>query len=214
MKRAIPLMLCVFVLGMPMLARAAMGCGDLQNAYGPFDYRIASKAQKSLVEGAHFTSDVQMLIRGNAGYLAGDIDYTLRAFPNNPKALLAIYKLGLREKTDKPVHATYSIECYFDRAFRLAPDDPMPRLIYGMYLKDRNRREDALQQLELAASMKKESTTYDFPYNLALTYLDLGQFDKAVEYAKQAYELGAPLPGLRNKLVAAGKWTEPTPVPQ
>ena len=62
-----------------------MACGDLQNAYGPYDYRTATEFQKHLVEGAHFTPEVESLkgARGSAT-VGGDIDYTLRAFPNHP----------------------------------------------------------------------------------------------------------------------------------
>lgn len=211
MKRMIRLIFFVFFVTLPVLARAALGCGELQNAYGPFDYRTATKSQKNLVEGAHFTSEVETLVRGNTGYLGSDIDYTLRVFPNNPRALLAMSRLAMKEKVELPKGAHYPVECYFDRAFRMAPDDPMPRLIYGMHLKDRNRREEALSELDSAAELKKESTSYEFPYNIALIYFDLGQYEKAVEYAKQAYALGAPFPGLRNKLVAAGKWIEEKP---
>jgi hypothetical protein len=34
--------------------------------------------------------------------------------------------------------------------------------------------------------------------------LDLGQKDAALEYARKAYGMGYPLPGLRRKLDAAG----------
>ena len=45
-----------------------MACGDLQNAYGPYDYRTATEFQKHLVEGAHFTPEVESLkgARGSA----------------------------------------------------------------------------------------------------------------------------------------------------
>jgi hypothetical protein len=44
-------------------------------------------------------------------------------------------------------------------------------------------------------------------YNLGLLYVDQMQYDLAREQAKQAYELGYPLNGLRARLERAGRWT-------
>ena len=35
---------------------------------------------------------------------------------------------------------------------------------------------------------------------LSYTYIELGMYDKAREHADNAYRLGYPLPGLRNKI--------------
>ena len=43
-------------------------------------------------------------------------------------------------------------------------------------------------------------------YNLGLVYVRKKDFDRAREAAKLAYGLGIPLPGLKNKLAAAGQW--------
>src|SRR5437868_1067555 len=70
-------------------------CGSLDNpSYGPFDYRTATAYQKQLVEiiGAHFTSSVESLQHGNTAPIGGELDYTLRAFPNHRRALLAMIR--------------------------------------------------------------------------------------------------------------------------
>ena len=56
-------------------------CGALEASFGPFDYRVTPIDRKQLVEGAHFTREVELLIRGNASGKdpLGDISYTLRA---------------------------------------------------------------------------------------------------------------------------------------
>ncbi len=208
LKRAGNYVAGLALLSCASVATAAVGCGELVNAYGPFDYRKISNEQRGLVEGAHFTPEVETLTKGNHGSIASDIDYTLRAYPNNPRALLSMARLSKLKKVEQVEDAHYPTECYFDRAFRIAPDDPLPHLVYSIYLKDRNRKPEAMQQLEIAASLHKEQDTYVFPYNMALEYLDLGVYDKALSYAKEAYGMGAPFPGLRNKLVAAGKWVE------
>lgn len=187
---------------------AAAGCGDLVNSFGPLDYRTMSGEHKGLVEGAHFTPNVETLIQGKSGYIGSDIDYTLRAIPNHPRALLAMSRLGMKLKTTQPIGARFTTDCYFERAIRFKPDDPMPHLIYGIHLKDRNRKSEALEQLDIAAKLKKEMLSYEFPYNMALEYIGLGAYDKALPFAQKAYQLGAPFPTLRKKLEAAGKWRE------
>ena len=60
----------------------------------------ATTEQKHLVEGAHFSRENELLIRGTSQDRPGpDIDYTLRAFPNHPRALKSMMDLALREKT-------------------------------------------------------------------------------------------------------------------
>ncbi len=184
-----------------------MACGDLQNAYGPYDYRTATEFQKHLVEGAHFTPEVESLkgARGSAT-VGGDIDYTLRAFPNHPRALLAMKRLGEREKKLKVRGANYPVECYFDRAVRFAPDDPAVRIVFGHYLIDKGDAAGARKQLELAREKARDNA--NLSYNLGLAYVDLKDYPLAREYAKRAYELGFPLEGLKKKLQQAGQWQD------
>lgn len=65
------------------------GCGALQNAFGPFDDRTARGYNLDVVGSYHFTPPVEALIRGASGTIGGDLDYTLRAFPNHHRALNA-----------------------------------------------------------------------------------------------------------------------------
>jgi tetratricopeptide (TPR) repeat protein len=182
-------------------------CGDLTNAYGPFDYRT-SRDKLVIVENVHFTQDVEALRGGSTGQLGGDLDYTLRASPNHARALIAMANLGRRLNTSQPTGAKYSIPCYFDRAIRFAGDDPMVRLVYGTYLSRVGKQREAVDQLEVAAKLDPDNA--NIHYNLGLIYLDLKDYPKARENAKRAYDLGFALPGLRKRLEAAGQWT-PTP---
>jgi len=102
---------------------STMACGKLENAYGPFDYTNPSDREKKLpiVEKFHFTPSVETLVHGNSSTVAKDLDYTLRAFPNHHRALYAMLRYQLKNKG--PAGARYTIECYFDRALRLAPKD-------------------------------------------------------------------------------------------
>jgi len=195
-------------MGVPVMAAHqgyhAWDCGDLANGYGPFDYRKATSEQKRLVEGAHFTAGIESLLQGRTGKIGADIDYTLRAFPNHPRALMAMIRLSEREKRDQPDGARYTLECYFDRALRFANDDPNVRLVYGIYFLRKNNPQAALQQFEEAKALGLEDPNLD--YNLGLAYFELGQYDKSIEHAKRAYALGYPLTGLREKLQAKGHW--------
>lgn len=186
-------------------AITAGGCGQLQHNEAGGDYTNPGDAQKlSVVEAFHFTADVEQLRRGISDKLGGDIGYTLEHFPNHHRALAAMARLGLRDKTAKPVAARYSIECYFDRALRFAPGDVVVRGIYGSYLLATGRPDDALEQmLETVRLDPSNATTH---YNLGLLFVKKKDYPKARQHAREAYRLGFPLPGLKKQLVAARQW--------
>lgn len=186
---------------------AANYCGKLTNAYGPFDYRKGKSdfpQETNLVESAHFTPDVENLVAGNAGYLGGDLDYTLRAFPNHHRALASVAKLALRSKVPKDPHMHYSFTCYFERAMRFQPDDDSVYTIYGTYLLKRGDVTNATQELKRALAINPNNAAAN--YNLGLLYANQNNFEEARKYARKAYAQNYPVPGLKNKLVAAGKW--------
>lgn len=191
----------------PALAQGLDACGSLKNAFGPFDYRTVSESNRELVEGAHFTPGVESLSRPiNNRYLGGDIDYTLRAFPNHPRALLAMKRLAERERKEKPRGASYPLQCYFERAIRFTPDDPAVRVIFAHYLIDRGDQAGARKQLELVQDKARDDP--NLSYNLGLAYFDLKEYGLAREHAKRAYELGFPLQGLKKKLQQVKQWQD------
>lgn len=184
-------------------------CGGLENAFGPLDYRIASADNKKLVERAHFTREVEYLVHRKIGEFGRDIDYTLRVFPNHPRALKSMMDLGFRTKTEKPPGANWPVWCYFDRAIRFTPDDGQVKTIYAIYLNRIGKRTEAIDQLHQAQKLLPESG--NIHYNLGLIFLDLGEFENSLLHAHKAYALGFQLPGLRNRLKEANKWKEPLP---
>ena len=186
-------------------ALALDACGPLSNGYGPFDYRT-HRAQLQVVEAHHFDAGVESLQRGKSSHLGGDLDYTLRASPNHARALMAMARLSEREKKAKPHGANYTIDCYFDRAVRFAPNDPTVLTLYAIHLNKKGKKTEAIAQLETAE--KHVGRSPNIAYNMGLVYLDLNDFDNALKYAHIAYEGGFPLPGLRNMLKRAGKWRE------
>lgn len=172
---------------------------------GPFDYRTA-KDKLRLVESYHFTAKVESLAGGQSGGIGADIDFTLRAFPNHPRALLAASKLARKEKTVRPSGFYHTVDCWFQRAILFKPDDAQVRLVYGIELLKDGKRDAAIEQLSVAERL--EGSNANVHYNLGLAYFDLGDYDKSLAYARTAYKLGFPLPGLRDKLTRAGKWQD------
>ena len=187
-------------------AGAGNYCGDLKNSFGPFDYRARAEHSQDfvLVEGAHFTRDIESGVKGHSSTVGGDLDYTLRAIPNHHRALGTMARTAVRTRTIKLPGATYPVECYFERAMRFAPNDGSVRAEFGNYLFALGKPDKAFVMFKDAAEMDPENASIN--YNLGLAYLLKKDYAQALVHAKKAYALGFPLPGLKNKLVAAGEW--------
>lgn len=181
-------------------------CGPLDNAFGPFDYRSARRQDIDIVERYHFTPRVEALTGGESGSIGGDLDYTLRAFPNHPRALLSLTRLAERNRSPRIAGAKYPVECYFDRAIRFQPDDAQVRVLYAHYLTRHQRLEEARRQLEVAESGDPKDP--QILYNLGLGYVDLKDYDRALEYAHRAYAAGINFPGLKERLIRANRWRD------
>lgn len=190
-----------------------VGCPILRHGYGPYDYRSATKEQLQLVEGAHFFPNVENLRDGtphpNRGYAlvpGAEIDYTLRAFPNHHRALMALSRLSLRDKSERPKGIKANVDCYFQAAIKFRNEDSYAYLVYGIHLSKKGRSREALEQFDKAKALGEDSA--NLYYNLGLAYFQEKRFDDALDAAHKAYNAGFPLPGLRNMLMRAGKWTD------
>lgn len=181
-------------------------CGSIANHYGPFDYRT-QRDQLKIVEGAHFTPEVEALIRGNTGLLAQDIAYTLHTSPNHHRALIALSRLSEKLKTPQPQGLLRPVECYFDRAIRFTPDDTIVRILYAQFLAKNGRSNESLQQLDTAVIYAKDNAFSH--YNIGLAYFDLKDFNKALIQAHKARALGFSRTELAERLQGANKWQEP-----
>lgn len=168
------------------------------------DYNDPADRQGLALVEFHFPPQVENLSKGVTGRLGGDIGYTLEHFPNHPRALTAMARLGLRDKSGQPVGAKYSINCYFERAIGFVPGDARPHAIYGSYLLSMGQPDTAMAQLTEALRLDPDNATAN--YNLGLLYLNKKDYGAARRHAQKAYALGFPLPGLRNRLSAAGQW--------
>jgi tetratricopeptide (TPR) repeat protein len=183
-------------------------CGNLA-APGTQIYDYTNPEDKKMlatVEAFHFTSDVENLRAGATGTIGADLNYTLLMFPNHHRALAAMGTLAHREKILKPKGAQFSIECFFDRAIRFKPNDAMVRMVYATYLLQAAQTDRATEQYRVAVDLQPEDPTIN--YNLGLLYMKKKDYAQAKTYAKKAYDLGFPLPGLKNQLIQAGKWDD------
>jgi Flp pilus assembly protein TadD len=189
--------------GASLPAQEVPGCGDLHNAYGPFDYRdpVNKRDNLPIVETFHFTPDVESLRQGTSGTVIGDLRYTLRAFPNHHRALKSVARYALEGGRIPIDDSIPSAECYFDRAIAFRPDDAAVHVIYANFLFKKGEREDARKQYEEALRLSPESV--EINYVAGLFYVETGDLEKARKLAKMAYDNGYPLPGLKKKLAAA-----------
>ena len=180
-------------------------CGLLTNSYVPFDYRT-SAAQLQIVEGTHFTPDIEALRHAGTGPFGGDLDYTLRTSPNHHRALNSMMNLVMKTHSDPPPGSRYTMDCWFDRAMRFAANDGTVRMLYGIYLSRTGKKQDALARFKEAQQLGGDSPNLD--YNLGLAYFELKDYDNAMDYARRAYDQGISFPGLRQKLKDVGKWMD------
>jgi hypothetical protein len=180
-------------------------CGDISNAYGPYDYRT-DRDKLGVVERFHFNAQVEGLI-GRRGMMGGDLDYTLRAFPNHHRALMSMAKLGALLKTTQAPKANYSVDCYFDRAIRFAPDDRVARLIFAQHLFRTGREDMALQQVD-AALQYAEGDAFGH-FNIGLVLFEFKRYDRALVQAHRAMALGLPRTELKEQLQSVGRWVDP-----
>ena len=94
---------------------------------------------------------------------------------------------------------------WLDRAIQANPKNPMPYSAKAV-IQRKSKRLDLAKQTLLEGNEAVGGTSAEICYNLGLILFELGEVDAAAQYAKEAYRLGYPLPGLKNKLVRAGRW--------
>lgn len=190
---------------------AATACGDpFRNHFGPFDYRTAPPATRKMVEDFHFTPGIESMTRPvntMMHEMAQDVSYTLGVFPNHARALVTMRRLSEKYKADPAPGTTRSVECWFDRAIRFRPEDTVPRALYAQFLAKRKRKDEAISQLEIAATHAQDNPLSIF--NIGLVYLEMEQYDRALKHAHQALKLGYPRTELSDELKRLNKWAEP-----
>lgn len=176
---------------------------------GPWDYRT-ERYYLPIVENAHFTPSVELLLRGKTDVRLGpDLEYTLVHIPNHHRALVAISKLADRSIDDPKIALPRPVECYFNRAVRFRPGDTVVRILYGRFLAGRNRRDEAVQQLQYAARLTPEAPITQ--RNVGLVFVEMKAWDLALRQAHVLLKLDPAETSLKSALERAGQWKEPPP---
>lgn len=202
---------------------AEIDCGPLVNDGLTWDYNDPKNWQPSadapqsrikLVENVHFKPYIEALIKGNTSGEDpfGDIEYTLRRFPNHHRALWAIsryfrstkYKASAKRNVNRFGDWKRTPHCFFDRAIRFRPNDSKVRTIYAAHLHLSGASDQSLEQYRVAESLGADSP--DFYYNYGLLLFDLKKYPESKQMAINARNQGHPLQGLINKLDNAGYW--------
>lgn len=201
----------------PMVVQAQERCGSLlpetarirhhdrQDDY--LDPHPAVRHHLNLVNEYHFRLQIRQL-KGSPYEIMENLNYTLLHFPNYHEALYAVSQLERRQGGVLPQKAGWtwrrSAKCFFIRAIRFRPEDGVVRMLYGIHLHKNGKLEQALEQYKAGLDLIPGSS--ELNYNLGLLYFDLKKYQLAKEYAATAYELGYPLPGLKESLKKEGYW--------
>jgi hypothetical protein len=181
-------------------------CASLarEQGYGPFDYLLRQSLQFELniVEKAHFSAESERLMgKGMQGTGPwGDLDYTLRAWPNHHRALNTAIKLRMQYDESSFYYSNHlpPAECYFERATHYSSKDGTSFMLFGMLLHKLNHLGLAYQKYNIAEQLQPRDD--NLKYNIGLLLVDMGRLDEARVYADEVYARGFPFPGLKRKL--------------
>lgn len=196
-------------------AGAAASCNTLEWRRGkPFDYYAAETRESTgtyaggllhLVEKHHFSSNVRNLVSGQTGALLGDLMFVLTSIPNHPGALDAYSRYDKRyresalfRKQEKGRRASYTPDCFFDRALRTFPEAAETRVVWAIHKYRNGELDEAASLLEEAIAIQPDYI--EAHYNLGLIYASQRKLALAKKHAEVAYEAGYPLSGLQNKI--------------
>jgi len=131
-----------------------------------------------------------------------EIEYSYsRMSPAAPKFSLvtayygtALYRSGKRQQAFD----------MWNKGIETKPDSRESYLAMAEILLSEKNPKEALEVLNRYESAKTGEAA-DVEAFLAFTYIELGMNDKAKEHADNAYQLGYPLPGLRNRIERLNK---------
>lgn len=132
----------------------------------------------------------------------GEAQYTAQRIPSDSPVMGPVTITLARIYMEKKDFGTAAR--YFEEGIRARPNDAMAYSAYAVMYRSQKQLDKAKQVL-LDGDAATEGRSAEIQYNLGLLMLDLGDVDSAVAYARKAYALGFPLPGLRNKLQRMGR---------
>ena len=172
---------------------------------GPSDYNNPlNRKHIIIVEKFHFTPQVEQLIKGSTDtHPPHDLNYTLKHFPNHHRALYSVIRYDLANRKPK---LDKSAECYLTLALTFKPRDATVWMLFGLYYQRKLEFEKSLEKYQRSEKINPDNA--QLHYNLGLLFLKKEDYKHALKHARKAYKLGIKLPGLKRKLIKAGKWND------
>lgn len=193
---------CLALLGSCPPAFGQVGNRDYYNPGTSTD----EKAIFVNVHEYHLKPAYDAMSRGNSKSAHENFEFILQGFPNSPQALNGMSELCVNKWKSPKCDA----DSWFERAVERNPQVAATWTIYGVHLQRKGMLRDAIGKFDHALELKPNDMNAH--YNIGLVYFDLKDYDKANLHAQMSYYLGAPLPGLRNKLMRVDRW-KPMPSP-
>ena len=92
---------------------------------------------------------------------------------------------------------------------RFSRDDMVARILYASYLAKMKRDNEARAHLKIAAAASEDNPFTQ--YNIGLVFLEMKDYENALLQAHRAQDMGFPRTQLRQELIAAGRWRDPSP---
>lgn len=187
-------------------------CGHFRGHFGPHDFRFVHPQDRRVVEEFHFDMEAQTFLSGRTegrnmsgvGGVGHGFVYTLKAMPNHVPALVMIEQLGRRLNSEQPQGIELPLECWYLRAFMIAPDDPAVRALYGAYLAYRGRADEA--RANLAAGDEGTRNSAGLQHQVGLAYVALKDWPNAQAVAMRLERMGYPIDLVARQVRAAGRW--------
>jgi tetratricopeptide (TPR) repeat protein len=144
----------------------------------------------------------------NRGERRNDIDralyeyrYSLARTPaDNPMYAVIATDIGSAHQLDGN---KAEAEAAFDMAIKTHPELGVGYQGKAMLYREQKRLDEALRILD-EGNKATEGKSSEINYFMGLILFDVGSYEQARDHARQAYDLGYPLPGLANKLARAG----------
>ena len=188
-----------FICTMPLVVFSA----EKDDWRRPHDYYVGLIQDRKFldnVEKYHLPKAIESMKQKKYGWALDDLDFVLRYFPNHPIALMKVSELAMK------MQDTSIAMKYFEKALSLYSQYPDTHIIYGVFLQKIGKTDEAIEKYKKALQINPNMS--EAHYNLGLAYFEKKNYVLAKQHAIQAYQLGYPLPGLRNKLKRVQAWRE------
>ncbi len=153
----------------------------------------------------HYCAGIIYERRGKIAEGIKEYEYTIATVPANfdfhadiaARMARAHYKL---KHLDKALY-------YAKQAIDAKPNLPNGYVVKAFIERNEGSIDEAIKTL-VEGNINTQKRDSEINYHLGLAYMKREQYQDAMTYAKAAYKLGYPLPGLKDQLTKVGVWTE------